>query len=217
MLRAFTPGTDLSLTFAGWLMLLFLAATVLIIVYSAVPPLSPPLSCLYMLRGYLFLTIGLAVAIFCVGIFSHMMTAREAWAVDMVLAAWLALWCGLSTLLRRVSPAFSVASSMALAMFFFAGPVSTLPLLRAAPANSAAQRLLIQCVSTLTPMLAVLDAIKGSLPLSWAQLPQMYHLTTAGQDFPMPLPLWWISALLYTALALASLLLATVFKARRAK
>jgi hypothetical protein len=189
---------DPALAFIGWLALLFLAATLTLILWSASSPTFRRT-----LLAYLLLTTTLSIVILCVAARSQTIPAADALRLALLLAAWLALWSAVTTLLRRITSAFSVAATLPLAMLFFAGPVTALPLLRAAPADSPAQRTLAHCIAAMTPILAALDAIKAHLLIEWAQLPQMYHLTAAGQDIPMPLPAWWTSALLYITLALA--------------
>jgi hypothetical protein len=198
-LRAAASSTDLSLAFIGWLAFLFLAATVTVVVGSA----SRIGAWRRTLFAAILLTVGLSAVILCVGVGNKIVTVPDVLRLSLILAAWLALWSCTSLLLSRISPAFSVATSATLAMFFFAGPVSALPFLRAASPGSTAQRTIVQSIAAMTPMLAALDAVKGSVLIEWAQLPQMYHLTTAGQDIAMPLPPWWTSALLYASLALA--------------
>jgi hypothetical protein len=202
--------------FLGWLVAMFLAVTLASILWTAGgkspsptsrdtrPDIPPDTREIFLGFALLLDTCGLILL--CVGLFTGMITFLDIVRVYLLLAAWAGMWAALTWALRHLAGRAKAATlATALAMFLFAAPVTLLPLARAA--NNAGPRprdITLQSIRLATPMLGVVDAVKPTRTIEWAQLPEMYKLTAFGQDIPLDTPRWWTPTLTYAALALAT-------------
>lgn len=209
-----TPATRAALT-AGYLLVLLLLATVILILSSAGFPVLP--------RRHRWLNFALVsdslALLLLLPIFTAQLTLADAAKIFVIATPWLALWTAfaraiggydrggqgvdagggtggvgsISPPLAPTRPGVSATLSLTVAILLFSAPVTLFPL----TSNPAA-------LSICCPPLAILDASRASTPYVWYQGRGnvMYHLSPLGQDLPAPLPTWWHSVLLFATLAL---------------
>ncbi len=192
--RWFTdPPTDSSAApFAAWISLLFLLATVATIVWaSTAEKTSGPVTARRFL-GYAILTDSCGALLFTVGISEGFLRLMDVVRVYILLLLWLGLWTSIPLTLRKIGQVFSVVVSLTIAMLIFALPVIGAPLVKVVvawmPEMADATE---KALATLTPMLAVLDGVRGS---SAAHEPTLAKIKS--------LPQWWMTASLYATIAL---------------
>lgn len=194
------------LLFTGWLALMFLLSTVAVVIWTAcvdTRPRAGPARRTFLAYSLVSDLCGLLLLI--VGVAGGLLSLLDVLRIYALLIAWLGLWTSAAGALRRLGSGVAVVASLSLAMSFFAAPVIASPIARASAQwslhNTPAQPYVVQGIGYVTPMLALLDAVKDSFRIGWAQLPLMYHLTPLGQDIPMPLPTWWITTLAFAGAA----------------
>jgi hypothetical protein len=188
--------------FAGWLAAMFLATTVAAIVWTAGAPDSRHDSSEVFL-GFALLLDACGLLLLCVGLGTGMVGLWDILRVYLLLAAWAGMWATITWTIRQSGhSALAAVVALAGAMLCFAAPVTFVPLARAFA--GPAQEIIVNTVRFSAPMLGVFDAMKASLPLPWAQLPEMYRLTSFGQNIPMDNPHWWSNLLGYAAITLAA-------------
>lgn len=228
-LRALRTGA-----FVGWLGLLLLAATVAAIVWTAVAkPLSPFESELrQVMLGFSLLGDLAGLLILAVGLSDGFLTLIEVVRVYVLLVAWLALWSAFAYALKRRGAMVSMGVSLIFALLLMAGPVTMMPLVRAAawqesrtaqasegppamPGQSALEENLVRGIAIGCPLLGALDAARPHLEVHWRQLPGMNAVPSFGHNLSTAVPRWWVNTIVYAAAALALCVGMWVFRADR--
>jgi hypothetical protein len=180
--RLTAPALDAS-SIVGWLMLVLLLATAAAVVGSTQRRLA---GC------------GIAYAALCdaAGLLlllpwldTHTLTLTRALCVWAVLAGWMAAIFACGVLLRRLPGRAGVVLLAVLAAFWMAWPVAITPAVRAS--GPAARATLLEMTAYATPGYALIGALYPQIRFSWPQQGLMYRLSPLGQDYPLPLPLWW--------------------------
>jgi hypothetical protein len=242
-LYAAAPDADLRTlrqgAFVGWLGLLLLATTVASIIWTAAAKPTSPFEGerRHVTLGYALLGDTAGLLILAVGLSDGFLGLAEVGKVYLLLISWTGLWTAVAYALKRWGPGVSVGVSLTLATLLMAGPVTFVPLARAAswqetqtvqasdgvpvmrarPAasNSALQERIVQGIGIACPLLATLDATRPQLEVHWAQLPGMYAMSGLGQNIPMTLPKWWVNTLVYAGVAALVCLGLWVFQSDR--
>jgi len=186
--------------FPGWISLGLLTAALVTTVHeslaSGTPVSSSHLSRRRGLHWVFFPPETLAaVAILVIGGHHHLGWG-SAFHAALLLAAWVWLCAGVARFCRHSGFAAAIALGMTISMTLLAAPVIFSPLLHAA-AGTPVQHLFAQGLVYACPIMGELDAIRPAVRVDWSVLPGMYAYSGLGQEVPVSLPPWWISALIY--------------------
>ncbi len=145
--------------------------------------------------GFIRLACGSCAMLATVGLTEGFIGWMGTLRLCLLLVAWMGLWSSVAWLLCRWSA--GVGLSLTAAMLLLSGPISLVPLARAAGAASPWQGRIAQGIALGCPLLGSLDAMRPAIRIDWAQLPLMYRMSGLGQDIPLSLPPWWLNALVY--------------------
>lgn len=188
----------------GWLLWLLLLATTAAVGAAALTRNTRPLRSIWLSMALLSDVCGLLLLL--VAWDSGPLIWRDLLQLYLLLVSWLACCTAAAIALRRIGPGAAATLPLTLAALLLAAPVTAWPLVRAL--QGSVQTWAASLLSHACPTLALFAATAASRPYAWAQAGVMYHLTALGQDVPLPLPVWWISALAYSVVAVLLSLLA---------
>ncbi len=191
--------------FTLWLAVMFLLATILVILWTATVDIRPrAAAATRTFLAYALLSDLSGILLFLIGVLGGIISLIDLLKLYLLLITWLGLWTSITASLRRFGTPLSAILSLALALPLFAAPLlwsAAQPLTTSLSPQS--QSRLSHLAAAVTPLTPALDALHDSLNLNWNNLPPFLHPNT---NAPLPLPLWWLSttsfALLGTTLYL---------------